>query len=130
MSDLQPHHHVLRRVFLDKHLNFADDQALVNRLIASGCVSEELMHNDLHFSKIAERKYFAWLKNQSYEVFLNFLECLRGDKKYLKLVNILDRVIAEHVDSPESSGVNNNATTTIYSSNLVVNKLPLSAGNT
>jgi len=134
MSDLQPHHHVLRRVFLDKHLNLADDQALVNRLIASGCVSEEFIHNNSCFSKKEQNKYFAWLKNQSYELFLNFLECLRGDEKYSKLVYTLDGALAEHVGTPECSGVNNNETTTMghqfcHSSNFVVNKLPFTTGN-
>jgi len=69
MLDLQPHHHVLRRILLAKYLNLADDQALVNRLIASGCIREQLIQNNACISKNAQRNYFAWLNNQSYELF-------------------------------------------------------------
>ena len=140
MSDLQPHHHVLRRVCIERHLNLADDHALVNRLIASGCVSEKLLHSDAYVSKDVQRKYFAWFQNQPYELFLKFMECLRGDEKYSKLVRMLDRALAEHVD-PRSVNEYSNVTARMshhsvsthsavgHSISNSSNKLPLTTGN-
>ena len=111
MSDLQPHHHVLRRVCISDYLNLESDQALVNRLIETGCANEELKHNNMHLSKKIQKRYIAWFHNQSYELFLNFLECLRRDDKYSKLVHMLDKALTEYIDPSECCSITKLKTT-------------------
>ena len=95
---LQPHHHIIRRAgpAINKHLNLADE-ALISRLIASGCIGEKdrEKYTGMKTKRIRDR-FIARFQNQPYELFLTFVECLREDTKYSVLVTVLDEALAEY----------------------------------
>ena len=94
---LEPHHHVIRRAgsTINKHLNLADED-LVSRLIASGCIGEKDRDKYTGKSKRVRDRFIARFQNQSYELFLTFVECLREDTKYVELITVLDEALAEY----------------------------------
>ena len=72
------------------------DEALVSRLIASGCLSEKDRDKYTGKTKRVRDRFIARFQNQPYELFLVFVECLRGDEKYVELVTVLDEALAEY----------------------------------
>ena len=94
---LLPHHHIIRRAgpAINKYLNLSDE-GLVGRLIASGCISEKDKDKYTGKTKRVRDRFIARFQNQPYELFLTFVECLRRDEKYVKLVTILDEALAEY----------------------------------
>ena len=94
---LEPHHHIIRRArtAINKHLNLADE-ALISRLITSGCISEKDRDKYTGKTKRVKDRFIARFQNQPYELFLAFVECLREDVKYSVLVTVLDEALAEY----------------------------------
>ena len=94
---LLPHHHIIRRAgpAINKHLNLSDE-ALLGRLITRGCISEKDKDRYTGKGKRARDRFIARFQNQSYELFLAFVECLRADDKYSELVTVLDESLAEY----------------------------------
>ena len=94
---LLPHHHIIRRAgpAINKHLNLSDE-ALLGRLITRGCISEKDKDRYTGKGKRARDRFIARFQNQSYELFLAFVECLRADDKYSELVTVLDEALAEY----------------------------------
>jgi len=115
---LQPHHHIIRRAgpTINKHLNF-EDEALVSRLISSGCISEK--DKDKYTggkkTKRAKDRFIARFQNQPYELFLTFVKCLREDTKYSELVNVLDEALAEYGYVPPSDVTESHDTSSLQS---------------
>ena len=119
---LEPHHHIIRRAgpTINKHLNLADDQ-LVSRLISCGCISEKDKGKYSGKSKLARTRFIARFQNQPYKLFLKFVECLRGDPKYIELVTALDEALAEYGYVPPTSvseSIESHETDTIHAPEL------------
>ena len=97
----EPHHHVIRRTgtVINKHLNLADE-ALVSRLIAKGCISDNDKAKYTGRTKLARNRFITRLQNQPYKVFLAFVECLKEDTKYSELVAVLEATLAEFDCTP------------------------------
>ena len=102
---LEPHHHIIRRAgpTINKHLNLADE-ALISRLITSGCISEKDRDKYTGKTKRVRDRFIARFQNQPYELFLAFVECLREDVKYSVLVTVLDEALAEYGYVPPTTG--------------------------
>ena len=94
---LEPHHHIIRRAgsTLNKHLNLSDE-ALITRLIDRGCIGADDRGRYTGKTKRVKDRFIARFQNQSYELFLSFVECLREDEKYSQLVAVLDDALAEY----------------------------------
>ena len=112
---LEPHHHIIRRAgpAINKHLNLADEQ-LVSRLINSGCINEKDKGKYSGKTKRARDRFIARFQNQPYALFLTFVECLRGDPKYIELVNALDEALAEYGYVPPTSVIESHETDTTH----------------
>ena len=99
----EPHHQVFQRVstMITKQLNLADE-ALVSRLIAKGCISENDRTQYTGHTKQARNRFISRLQNQPYKVFLAFIQCLKEDAKYSELVAVVEAVLAEsdHTTAP------------------------------
>ena len=87
----EPHHQVFQRgvsTMITKQLNLADE-ALVSRLIAKGCISENDRTQYTGHTKQARNRFISRLQNQPYKVFLAFVQCLKEDAKYSELVAVV-----------------------------------------
>ena len=103
---LEPHHHIIRRAgpAINKHLNLTDE-GLVSRLVSSGCIGEKDREKYTGKTKRVRDRFIARFQNQPYELFLTFVECLREDTKYAKLVIVLDEALAEYGYVPPATSV-------------------------
>jgi len=72
------------------------DEALITRLIDRGCIGENDKGKYTGKTKRVKDRFIARFQNQSYEIFLSFVECLRVDDKYSQLVAVLDDALAEY----------------------------------
>ena len=112
---LEPHHHIIRRTLptIEKHLNLADE-ALISRLITSGCISEKDRDKYTGKTKRVRDRFIARFQNQPYELFLAFVECLREDVKYSVLVTALDEALAEYGYVPPTTVSGSHETVTQF----------------